>query len=81
MTKAHRNRANSVLVRCTEAMERVQKRIKKFKLPKWHSVAEMDVDRFQFEQEMGVSAFEEHRRDLALLESERVLKYPGEVPK
>jgi hypothetical protein len=81
MTKAHRNRANSVLVRCTEAMERVLKRVKKYKLPRWRSAEEMDGERYQYEQDMGVSAWEEHRRDLALLEQERVLHYPGEVPK
>lgn len=62
-------------------MKRVLARIKKYKLPQWHSAAEMDSERLQFEQELGVSLFEEHKRDIALLESERVLKYPGEVPK
>lgn len=81
MTAGHRNRANSVLVRCNEAMQRVLKRVKKHGLPRWHTVAEMEQDRTATVMEIGIQAWEDHLRDIELLEKElRIVKYPGEVP-
>lgn len=76
-----RTRANSVLVRCNEAMQRVLRRMKKYKFPPWHTVAEMEQDRHATVQEVGIAVYEDHLRDIQLLEEElRVVKYPGEVP-